>query len=159
MGLLSWTFYTVFPGRLFAGFPIIGLGDHFNPFTNTIHVYSSDATILLHEGGHAKDYIGTRSRGTGFALPRMIPGMDLLQEAKASDDAIQFLKCIDDSPEELRAYRTLYPAYSTYVAGYVPGGLILTLPIVFTGHVDDEENMNDCGHFEGDVDCIGHDDE
>ena len=135
MGLLSWTFYTVFPGRLFAGFPIIGLGDHFNPFTNTIHVYSSDATILLHEGGHAKDYLGTRRRGTGFALPRMIPGMDLVQEAWASDDAIHFLQCVDDSEQETRAYSTLYPAYSTYVAGYVPGGLLLTLPIVFTGHV------------------------
>jgi len=65
----------------------------------------------------------------------MIPGMDLVQEAWASDDAIHFLQCVDDSEQETRAYSTLYPAYSTYVAGYVPGGLLLTLPIVFTGHV------------------------
>jgi hypothetical protein len=134
LGLATWLQYTLIPDRVFAGLPIIGGGDHFNPFTNTVNVYSSDITILLHEAGHAKDYTQHESKGTSFALLRLMPGIDLLQEATASTDAIQFLYCIHDLPDELRAYRTLIPAYSTYIAGYAPGGLLVTLPIVATGH-------------------------
>jgi hypothetical protein len=120
-------------GMLNWRLPFIGLGDHFNPYSNTINVYSSDSTILLHEGGHAKDYIEHSSRGTTFALPRMLPGVDLLQEATASSDAIHYLQCEEERETELRAYRTLYPAYSTYIAGY--GGLWALAPVVVTGHI------------------------
>lgn len=135
LGMIGWLLYTLFPDRLFAGVPLIGAGDHFNPFSNTINVFSSDVTILLHEGGHSKDYTQHERKGTSFALFRLVPGIDLLQEAKASNDAIRFLHCIRDLGGELRAYRVLIPAYSTYIAGYVPGGLELTLPIVLAGHV------------------------
>ena len=135
LGLITWLLYTIFPDRIFAGVPIIGGGDHFNPFTNTINVYSGDVTILLHEGGHAKDYVRHESRGTSFALLRLLPGVDLIQEGRASTDAIRFLHCITDRENELRAYRTLIPAYSTYIAGYFPGGLVVTLPFVAAGHI------------------------
>lgn len=134
-GLLFWMRYTLLPDRLLAGLPLLGVGDHFNPYTNTVHVYSSDAAVLLHEAGHAKDYIEHELRGTSFAMLRFLPGVDLLQEARASADAIRFLQCIRDDEREVAAYRTLIPAYSTYIAGYFPGGLQLTLPIVLAGHV------------------------
>jgi hypothetical protein len=135
LGLVSWLVYTLIPDRLFAGVPMIGGGDHFNPFTNTVNVYSSDPTILLHEAGHAKDYTQHEWKGTSFALIRLLPGVDLIQEATASQDAIQFLWCIHDKENEVRAYKTLIPAYSTYIAGYIPGGLWVTLPVVAAGHV------------------------
>ena len=135
LGLITWLHYTLFPDRLVAGLPIVGGGDHFNPFTNTVNVYSGDLGILLHEGGHAKDYLEHDSKGTSFALARLLPGVDLLQEARASTDAIRFLQCIRNRNQELRAYRTLIPAYSTYIAGYFEGGLAVYLPIVATGHV------------------------
>src|SRR5262249_30912111 len=56
LGLLAVSFYTIFPERLFAGFPFIGGGDHYNPFTNTLSIYSGSRPIVLHEGGHAKDF-------------------------------------------------------------------------------------------------------
>jgi hypothetical protein len=138
LGLLTWLTYTLIPDRLFGGLPIPyvgGGGDHFNPFTNTINVYSGDVTILLHEAGHSKDYTEHEMKGTSFALPRIIPGIDLLQEAKASSDAIRFLQCVRDEKDELRAYRTLIPAYFTYIGAYAPGGLIVFLPIVAVGHI------------------------
>jgi hypothetical protein len=137
LGLLTWLRYTLFPDRVFGGLPIpfVGGGDHFNPFSNTIHLYSSDLGVVLHEAGHAKDYARHRSRGTTFVLPRLVPGVDLLQEATASQDAIQFLYCIRQDDAEVRAYKTLIPAYSTYVAGYFSGGLVVTLPIVAAGHL------------------------
>jgi hypothetical protein len=135
LGLIGWLRYTLFPDRLFAGLPLIGVGDHFNPFSNTVHVFSSDVTVLLHEAGHAKDYTQHERKGTSFALFRLVPGIDLLQEARASNDAIRFLYCIRELEGELRAYRVLIPAYSTYIAGYIPGGLQVTLPVVLAGHV------------------------
>jgi len=135
LGLVTWLRYTIFPDRLFAGLPLIGGGDHFNPFTNTINVYSSNVAVLIHEAGHAKDYIEHDSRGTSFALVRLVPVMDLLQEAHASSDAIRYLQCVREFDYELNAYRTLIPAYSTYIAGYFQGGLIVTLPLVFAGHI------------------------
>ena len=41
-------FYTIFPGRVFGG-------DRYNPFTNTINLYSDHPSIALHEAAHAKD--------------------------------------------------------------------------------------------------------
>jgi hypothetical protein len=137
LGMLTWLRYTLFPDRVFGGLPVpfVGGGDHFNPFSNTIHLFSSDLGVALHEGGHAKDYVRHRAKGTTFVLLRLLPGIDLWQEAVASQDAIQFLYCISEEDEEVRAYHTLIPAYSTYVAGYFSGGLVVTLPIVGAGHV------------------------
>lgn len=137
LGMLTWLRYTLFPDRVFGGLPIpfVGGGDHFNPYTNTIHLFSSDLGVVLHEAGHAKDYIRHRSRGTTFALARLVPGVDLFQEARASQDAIQYLYCRHQDEAEVRAYRTLIPAYSTYIAGYFSGGLVVTLPVVAAGHV------------------------
>jgi hypothetical protein len=137
LGMITWLRYTLFPDRVFGGLPIpfVGGGDHFNPFSNSVNVFSSDLGVLLHEGGHAKDYVRHRAKGTTFVLLRLLPGIDLFQEAVASQDAIQFLYCIGEDQEELRAYATLIPAYSTYVAGYFSGGLAVTLPIVGAGHI------------------------
>lgn len=137
LGMVTWLRYTLFPDRVFGGLPLpfVGGGDHFNPFSNSINVFSSDLGVLLHEGGHAKDYVRHRAKGTTFVLLRLLPGIDLWQEAVASQDAIQFLYCIGEEDEEVRAYHTLIPAYSTYVAGYFSGGLVVTLPIVGAGHV------------------------
>jgi hypothetical protein len=52
-GVLSVTIYTILPERFFAG--LIG-GDSYNPFTNTIHLYSDHPAVVLHEAAHAKDF-------------------------------------------------------------------------------------------------------
>jgi hypothetical protein len=66
---------------------------------------------------------------------RVLPGVDLMEEARASSDSIRYFFCIGDRRNELRAYRTLIPAYATYIAGYVPGGLATFLPFVAVGHL------------------------
>lgn len=135
LGIVTWLQYTLLPERLLGGLPLVGGGDHFNPFSNTINVYSSDPAILLHEAGHAKDYLQHEYKGTSFIMPRFLPGIDLLQEAAASSDAIGFLYCVREYQKELDAYRSLIPAYTTYIAGYFQGGLAITLPVVLVGHV------------------------
>ena len=128
LGLLSVTFYTIFPERLFAGFPFIGGGDHYNPYTNTISLYSDRRPIALHEGGHAKDFALREGRHwKGFyAGSRSIPFAGLLvalwQEAVATNDALGFDVAHGDGADLRRAYRSLYPAYGTYVGGTAQQG-------------------------------------
>lgn len=151
LGIISVTFYTIFPERLFAGFPIIGGGDHYNPYTNTISLYSNSRPIALHEGGHAKDFASVENRHwKGFysgarAIPLVGLFVALWQEALASNDALSWDLATADSRASKSAYRTLYPAYGTYVGGtaqtgasFFLGGWILyaiQYGVVVTGHI------------------------
>jgi hypothetical protein len=130
-GVIEWLRYTLIPDRLFGGVLFLPAGDHYNPFTNTVNVFSSDRAVLLHELGHAKDFQRRIYKG-GWALVRRLPGGPLLQEAYASMDAVRFLGCIADAQGELEAYGSLLPAYGTYLAD---GSILLFLPMVVTGHV------------------------
>jgi hypothetical protein len=151
MGLLSVAFYTIFPERLLAGFPFIGGGDHYNPYTNTVSIFSGSGPIVLHEGGHAKDFAAVENRHWKglYAGVRSIPllglPLALWQEAVASNDALSWELATAGSRESKAAYRTLYPAYATYVGGtgesaaaFFVGGWILyavQYGAVVVGHV------------------------
>jgi hypothetical protein len=123
LGLISVSLYTIFPERLLAGFPLIGGGDHYNPFTNTLSIYSGSRPIVLHEGGHAKDITRKENRHWqgAYAGLRAVPLLGLAfalwQEAVASSDALSWDLATAGSRESKSAYRTLYPAYGTYVGG------------------------------------------
>jgi hypothetical protein len=123
VGVLAVAAYTIFPERLFAGFPFIGGGDHYNPYTNTLSLYSGSRPIALHEGGHAKDFAAVESRHWKglYAGARAVPlvglPVALWQEAVASSDALSWDLATAGSRESKAAYRTLYPAYGTYLGG------------------------------------------
>ncbi len=132
LGVPAWLWYTIFPNRLLAGFPILGLGDHYNPMTNTVHIYSGHKSIALHEAGHAKDF-ARRSSKALYALLYIVPGAALYVEAQATGDAIGY-DIAHGLTEDLKAdYRILYPAYGTYVGGL--GGIYLYLPMAIAGHI------------------------
>lgn len=110
------------PGRLFAG---LLSGDMYNPYTDTVSIYSDLPSVALHEAGHSHDFNKRRFKGT-YAFVRIIPGVDLFQEYKASEQAFKYLIDTGDHKQEIAAYKILYPAYGTYVGAYVPfpgGGL------------------------------------
>jgi hypothetical protein len=109
LGIISLMNYTIFPGRLFGG-------DEYNPYTNTIHLYSDHSAIALHEAGHAKDFTERKYKGSYSAL-RMLPLVPLYQEALATGDAIGYFREKELAEEEKNAYKILYPAYGTYVGG------------------------------------------
>jgi len=127
LGTLSVAGETIFPGRLFGG-------DHYNPFTNTIHVYSDAPAIAVHEGGHAKDFAKRKWKGT-WAAVYLIPGMPLMHEARATEDALTYYRIYGDAASQREAYNLLYPAYGSYVGGALgdPSG-IAYLASVLAGH-------------------------
>jgi len=133
LGVLSVAIYTIFPERAFAGFPLIGGGDHYNPFTNTVSIYSNLKAVALHEGGHAKDFALKTNRHWkgGYAALRILPLVPLWQELVASNDAMTWMVDREDSAVEKSGYRKLYPAYGTYVGGEAGDWVALFTPWVW----------------------------
>lgn len=98
---------TVLPGRLFGG-------DHYNPYTGTIHLYGDVPAIAFHEAAHAKDFSNRNYPGTYAAL-YIIPSVPLWHERIATNDVLSYVQYRNDRRLEREAYHTLYPAYGTYV--------------------------------------------
>lgn len=113
LGVISVSYYTIIPDRFFAG--LLG-GDNYNPYTNTINLYSDHPAIGLHEAGHAKDFAGQEDKGF-YAAMRLLPIVPLIQESNATSDALGYLIDKKAVEEEKSAYEVLYPAYGTYVFG------------------------------------------
>lgn len=111
LGVLSVSFYTILPGRFFGG-------DSFNPYTNTINLYSDDPSIALHEAGHAKDFASRELKGA-YSAAYALPFVALYHEAVATSDALSYLLDQNCSEERKDAYNLLYPAYSTYIGGNI----------------------------------------
>ncbi len=133
LGLPLWLAYTLNVGRLVGG-------DHYNPYSDTVNLYSGHTSIALHELGHVLDF-RRRSFPGLYSLIRFIPGVALYQEYLASLYAIEFLREQGDVEEELRAFRLLFPAYSTYVFGaicdFFPSAAVkwVLFPVIALGHV------------------------
>jgi hypothetical protein len=132
LGALSLVGETLLPGRVFGG-------DHYNPYTATIHLYSDLPSVALHEGAHAKDFARRRRPGT-YALVYALPLGNLWPEAIATGDAIAYAQHHGDVALEKETYRILYPAYGSYLGG-TPADFIaapIALPIwlgtVVAGH-------------------------
>jgi hypothetical protein len=131
IGALSVAGEAILPGRLFGG-------DHYNPFTGTIHLYSDVPAIALHEGGHAKDFTRRHHPGT-YAVLTALPFGSLWPEAIATGDAIAYAGQQGDPELERETYRILFPAYGTYVGGSVgdfaaPVALPIYAGAVLAGH-------------------------
>jgi len=125
LGGLNMVFYTIFPGRLFGG-------DNYNPYTNTINLYSDHPAIALHEAGHAKDFARMPRAAKGwYAAIRLLPLAPLYQEGWATGDTIGYTRIENQPRREKSAYKILYPAYCTYIAGEGLRWFSPTYPIAY----------------------------
>jgi hypothetical protein len=111
LGFLSWLEYTILPGRFFGG-------DNYNPFSNTVNLYSDLKPIALHEAGHAQDFAKQEYKGTYAAL-YMVPFVNLYHEAAATSTALSYVQTYRPRQEQKEADYLLYPAYGTYVGSNV----------------------------------------
>ena len=111
LGVLTCAEYTALPGRLFGG-------DCYNPYTNSVNIYSDHRAIALHECAHAKDFAGRSRQMKGwYSFMRLLPVVPLYQEGIATGDAIGYVRDVGDARLEKSSYKILYPAYCTYIAG------------------------------------------
>ncbi|MEX2606923.1 MAG: hypothetical protein WD708_06225 [Kiritimatiellia bacterium] len=132
LGMFSWLQYTFLPGRFFGG-------DHYNPYSNTISLYTDIPAIAVHEGGHAKDFAGETLKGT-YAFIYLVPFFNLNHEARASNDALGYLRAYESPELQREGYRILHPAYGTYlgtnIAIFLPDrGLLYYSGAILGGHI------------------------
>ncbi len=149
LGIFNVLRYTFVPGR------IVG-GDHYNPYTNTINLFSDDIAISLHEAGHAKDFNRRRFKGVHAALYNL-PGAPLYYESIATSEALSYLQ-EECRPGDLQhAYRLLHPAYGTYLGSTFltgPALYLAALPAHISGSIaarkaDRRERLSPCSLSSG----------
>lgn len=105
--------------------------DHYDPYANMVVNYHEDPAILRHEMGHAEDFNARKYPGL-YSLGRLVPGVDLYQENKASKIALkrELDKAFKESPKKgeisseqakhIRSLnRKLAGALGTYVGRYM----------------------------------------
>lgn len=117
LGTWSALIYTVVPGRL-----LYGAGDHYNPFANTVVLYSDNLDVALHEAGHAIDFSEKQKKHFGpglYSLARFFFPVALYQEAVATGKAFKFTKEHGASEDVKSSYALLFPAFGTYLAGSI----------------------------------------
>lgn len=131
--ILSFPFVLINPflGRFVGG---IIVSDFYDPFSNTIYIYSDDSAIALHEAGHAKDFASQNYPGL-YAVSRILPFNALFQEQEATDHAIRYYQDRGMQQDETHAYKVLYPAYFSYIGGILPVYPIGYVSAIFIGHI------------------------
>lgn len=100
--------------------------DHYNPFTESVHVYHPSKAIALHEIGHALDYDKAKLPGLK-AVARILPPFTLKQEWQASRNAMKYL----DKKDQQEASKILEPAFGTYAGSFAGAllGKLTSLPL------------------------------
>jgi hypothetical protein len=129
VGTLTVAGYTLLPGRIFGW-------DNYNPFTNSISIYSDVPAIALYQGGHAKDFAQRQYKGT-YAAARIVPGVGLWQDSKAANDAISYIYANGNAQNQKEGYRAICPAFAFSASEPFSAltSVPLVLPAVAAGHV------------------------
>lgn len=111
VGALHTLGYTVLPGRIFGG-------DRYNPYTNSLYVYSDAPPMSIVEAAYAKD-VSTRDLPGTYAAVQDLPVVGLWHETIATRDALDYtyMACTPEDRQEAECL--LYPRYGARVGGAV----------------------------------------
>jgi hypothetical protein len=123
--------YTIFPGRVFGD-------DNYNPYTDTVSIYSDIPALALEQGGHAKNVKGRPQPGT-YASVFSLPVLSLFPEKQAKDYALDYIAWEGTPVDEAAAVKVLYPQYGIEVGrsatAMLPGaGALVTIAAAGVGH-------------------------
>lgn len=117
-GSLMLVEYTLLPGRILGE-------DWYNPFTDTINVYSDLAPLSMAEAAYARDVRGRTNPGP-YAVSQELPILGQWHETIATRDVLKYIEHQGDEADRNEAYRILYPSYGgtwgTSIASFVPYG-------------------------------------
>ncbi len=132
IGALATLGYTILPGRLVGA-------DAYNPYTNSIYIYSDVPALALEQAAYAKDVRSRHNPGT-YATSQLLPIWGLKHEHQSKQDVYEYLG-ENSSPAELaEAQKVLQPQFGMEVGGGV-GAFAQPLQPVFqiagagVGHV------------------------
>ena len=102
-GTLTWLGYTLFPGRVWGG-------DNYNPYTNTVSIYSDVPPLAILEGAEAKLAAKRKLKGT-YAFWCRVPWIGyLVGDGPAYHEALQYLLAQGSVQRIREGTRILMPA-------------------------------------------------
>lgn len=124
--------YSVLPGRLFGG-------DWYNPYTDTVHVYSDVPALAMEQAALAED-THKRSHPGFYSAVRVLPLVGLVHEARAKQAVFEHVDQTGTAEEQAEARRVLHPQLGREVGGqaavFVPqGDALLSIGGAAVGHV------------------------
>ena len=131
-GTLRHLGYTVFPGRLFGG-------DEYNPFTNTLNLYSDLPAMGLAESAYALD-IHSRQNPGAYAVVQTLPIVAMWHETLATDEVMTYVSIRGSKREIDETRRVLYARYGITLGGELgrvlpDGGTAFEVLGAGTGHL------------------------
>lgn len=109
MGTLSLVGYTLLPGRLFGC-------DEYNPYTNSVYVYSDVPALGMEAAAYAKDVQSRQYPGT-YAAANSLPLVSIWHETINTHDTLAYLEANGNDQQRDEGLRILYPNYGASVGG------------------------------------------
>jgi hypothetical protein len=130
MGTLSLIGYTLLPGRLFGR-------DNYNPYTNSVYVYSDIPALGMEAAAYAKDVQSRQYPGT-YAAANSLPLLSIWHETINTQDTLAYLEANGNDRQQQEGVRVLYPNYGASIGGALDGsigvGPILEISGAVIGH-------------------------
>lgn len=108
-GALSTLGYTVFPGRIFGH-------DNYNPYTDTLSIYSDAPPLALAEAAYAKDVSQRNYPGT-YATVQHLPMVAMWHETLATKETLRYTSAEGSGNEPAKVRRLLYARYGMELGG------------------------------------------
>lgn len=144
-GTFSMLGYTLFPGRIFGH-------DNYNPYTNTVSIYSDIPSLGIAEMAYAKDIQQANYPGL-YAFTQEFAGLDVIHTTRSTQDALDYLAVHASFDDLQEGYNILYPAMGMQVGdsvgSFVPS-IDLSLGIVgaAAGHVAGRAKSRELAPFQ-----------
>lgn len=110
-GSLKWLQYTFLPGRIFGY-------DDYNPYTNTLSLYSDMPMLGMAEAAYAYDVQGQAWPGT-YATIQTLPVIAMWHETKATGEILHYVSIRGSSEQIAEARHDLYARYGISLGGEV----------------------------------------
>jgi hypothetical protein len=117
--------YTLVPGRIFGG-------DQYNPFTNSVYLYSDVPALAVEATAYAKDVTGRSLPGT-YAAVNELPFVSIWHETVNVRDAVAFVEASGTSEERADGLRVLHANYGSTVAVATGAGPIVQVGAAVAG--------------------------
>lgn len=131
LGVLNLAGYTLLPGRIFGG-------DRYNPYTNSVYLYSDVPALALEAAAYAKD-VHSRRRPGCYAAINELPFLTLWHETIATREAIAYLDQTGGPDAAADGQRILHPYYGMRVgattSSVIGGWPLLTIGGAVVGQV------------------------
>ena len=123
-GGLRWVVYTVLPDRVFGA-------DYYNPFTNSLNIYSDIPEIAVREAAYARDIASRTYPGT-YATFQAFRPISIWHQSLATNDALSYYAATGTPEEQQAAWEILAPQYGADFGNMI-GASLAGVPISVIG--------------------------